>query len=196
MDIDLDLPTNFKPEDHFDNLVHASILRNGKLEKHPVGGYLQTMPVDPITGLAAIPHKIAERDYGFFKFDFLHLSVLNNFTTKNEIRALLRKEPNWDLLLQKSTYVNLFQLANHAEKIIKIAPKSVPELADCCALIRPGKWPILYEYTTATQAARAALRPAIYMKTDKDAYSFKKSHAHAYALTIVLQLHLIEMDKS
>jgi DNA polymerase III alpha subunit len=71
-----------------------------------------------------------------------------------------------------------------------IKPKSVVEVADCMALIRPGKRPLLGLYHKSRDQARRAL----YAKDDSG-YSFKKSHAMAYAYIVVLQLHLIDQGK-
>ena len=91
MDIDLDLKTDFDPLELFD-AVRASMIKNDDLIKHNVGVYFQSIPVDSMTGLAAIPYKQAEEE-GYFKIDFLHLSLLDVFDSKEEIRELLKLEP-------------------------------------------------------------------------------------------------------
>lgn len=189
MDIDIDLRTDFDPRLIMKQAIAASIVKNGELTKHPCGHYLQNIPVDSHTGLAAIPHKEAEQ-FGFFKFDFLHSSVMDNFNNKDEIRALVNKEPNWDLLQDPDQVVKLFQVANHFALIEQLKPRSVIELADCLALIRPGKKYLLQKY----MRDKKGTRPELYRKTE-DVYSYKKSHAISYALTIVLQLHLIAQGK-
>jgi len=65
MDIDLDLKTDFDPLDLFD-VVRASMVKNDKLAKHNVGVYFQSIPVDSMTGLAAIPYQQAE-EAGYLK---------------------------------------------------------------------------------------------------------------------------------
>lgn len=89
-----------------------------------------------------------------------------------------------------STWDKLFQLAKHGELLQKVKPRSVQELADCMALIRPGKKALLGLYVKEREACRRTL----YAKDDQG-YSFKKSHALAYALVVVLQLHLIEQGR-
>ena len=187
MDVDIDFPTTFNPLDYFDTAIRASMVKNGKLVKHPAGIYFQDIPVDNITDLAAIPYKEAER-LDFFKVDFLHLSLLDNFKHKDEIRALIEIEPDWLLLESPNIVQHLFQIHQHFDVIIQVKPKSVIELADCIALIRPAKRYLLDYYIKNP----LIIRPEIYSKPENGKYYFKKSHAIAYALTIVLQLHLIK----
>lgn len=187
MDVDIDFPTTFNPLDIFETAVLASMARDGKLSKHPAGAYFQRVPVDSITHLSAIPYQQAE-DIGYLKIDFLHLSVLDVFENKQEIRALLKKEPDWLMLQNPSIVPKLFQMSKHHDLLFRLKPKTVLELADAIALIRPGKKVLVDKYLTNKKEVRKIL----YMKTGNDKYAFKKSHAIAYSLTIVLQLHLIK----
>ena len=189
MDIDIDLTTKFDPTKLFNNIVPASMVKDGRLVKHPCGHYLQTIPVDPHTNLAAIPYEEAEV-LGYFKIDFLHLSVLDHFANKQEIRTLLKMEPNWDLLLNEQHVPKLFQIHRHARLLTKVRPRSIQELADCIALIRPGKRHLIDKYLKHRNEVR---EEQLYTKDDQG-YTFKRSHALAYAMTIVLQLHLITLD--
>jgi len=116
----------------------------------------------------------------------LHLSVYDHFQSREEIEALLELEPDWGLLQIPSEQVKLFQLSKHGELLSAVKPRSTEELADCLALIRPGKRQLLKLYLVQREATRRIL-----YARDESGYSFKKSHAIAYALVIVLQLHLI-----
>lgn len=189
MDIDIDVTPSFKPHAIFPTWPRAAVLRDGKLTAHPCGVYPQKMATDPLTGLAAIPYEEAE-DLGYLKVDFLHLNVYQHFTSRAEIEALLEKEPDWTLLQLPSTHPKLFQLAKHGELLTKLKPKSIIELADVMALIRPGKKQFIGLYEKEREAARRIL----YAK-DETGYSFKKSHALAYSFVVLLQLHLIEQGR-
>lgn len=189
MDIDIDFKTKFTPTEVFDQAITASRVVNNELVKHPCGHYFQHIPVDPITGLSAIPYEDAE-ELGFFKIDFLHLSTLDIFTSKDQIRELIKIEPDWSLLEREDVVVKLFQISKQFELVNQLRPKSVVELADCIALIRPGKKYLIPAYLQD----KDAVRPELYKRVN-DGYYFKKSHAISYALTIVLQLHLIEFGK-
>lgn len=190
MDVDIDTIPTFNPTKVFPSWVRASVVRDSKLTAHPCGVHPQAIPRDSITGLSAIPYDSAE-DLGYLKVDFLHLSVYKHLESRSQIEELLKLEPNWTLLQLPSTWPKLFQLSKHGEMLTLLKPKSVEDLADAMALIRPGKKTLLGLYTKAkTEAIRA-----LYAKDEKTGYSFKKSHALAYALVVVLQLHLIERGK-
>lgn len=187
MDIDIDLQSSFDPLILFPEGVRASMVnKKGELVKHPCGVYLQNIAVDPITKFAAIPYEEAEA-LGYFKIDFLKLTLLDDCNSKQQIRELISQEPDWHLLQDQNVVEQLFQIHNQFKILQIIKPSSVQELADTIALIRPGKKHLLEDYIKDRQSTRSIL----YAKTG-DGYFFKKSHAISYALTIVLQLHLIK----
>jgi len=190
MDVDIDLKSSTPISKIFAGWPLAMQLLsdkdgNTRAMKHPCGIYPQNIPVDPLSGLAAIPHRDAAA-LGYFKIDMLHNSVYSHFKSKEEIDALLELEPEWDLLKMKSVVTQLFQISKHFELIRKLQPKSINDLADAIALIRPGKSHMVEKYLTNKQEVRNLL----YDLTD-ETYSFKRGHAIAYAMVIVLQLHLI-----
>lgn len=186
-DIDIDLKTDFDPKKYFPEITIASRVQDNQLKKHNAGVYFQNIAKDHITGLAAIPYDQAEQQ-GYFKIDFLHLSILDYFDNKQQIRALLECDPDWELLQDQSVVEKLFQIHNHFDIVYTIKPRSVIELADCIALIRPGKRPLVDNYIKNKKQTRKLL----YTHPDDNKYYFKKGHAISYALTIVLQLHLIK----
>ena len=186
-DIDIDFKTNFDPTDIFEQAIPASMVKNNDLMKHPCGHYFQQVPIDGVTNLAAIPYEEAEV-LGYFKIDFLHLSVLDHFKNKGQIRELLKYDPDWSLLQDEECVVKLFQISKHHSLLCEVKPQSIQELADCIALIRPGKRVLLERYLRDP----TKVRPMLYRSGDDDKSAFKRSHAIAYAMTIVLQLHLIE----
>lgn len=185
MDVDIDFKTDFDPLDYFKTAIRASRVENKTLVKHNAGAYFQNIPVDEQTGLAAIPFEQAE-EIGYFKIDFLHLSILDKVKSKEQIRILLRKEVDWSLFQNKEIVHQLFQIKNHFDVVYQAKPKSVEDLADIVALIRPGKRGLLNSYIKN----KSDVRKHLYKKEDNQ-YSFKKSHAIAYALTIILHLHLL-----
>lgn len=186
MDIDIDITPKFKPKSLFD-ITPASIIENGELKPHLVGVYFQNIPVDKITGLSAIPYKEAQ-DNGFFKIDMLNLSILEHFESKEEIRKLLKKEPDWSLLEDPEVVPKLFHLSKHYDTVAKIKPRSVSDLADCLAIIRPNKTKLVDKYLKNKKSVQKELY------TKRDPSDLRKSHAIPYALLIVLQLHLIKAD--
>lgn len=190
MDIDLDTPTNFKPLEIFPEWTKASMVRDGLLKPHPCGVHPVTIPADPMSGVSAIPYKDAEA-LDFFKLDFLHLNVYNYFESREQIEELLKIDPPWELLRSPSVCKQLFQnLGKHFDIVQDVSPKSIQEMGDVLALIRPAKRFLLKTYLD--KGSREYARKKLYERSENDeGYQFKKSHAIAYALVIVLQLHLI-----
>lgn len=184
MDVDIDLHKSFKPENYF-NVTGASRIHNDVIKKHNVGVYFQKIPVDPISKLSAIPYKNAE-DFGYLKIDFLHLEVLDHFQNNNQIRTLANIEPDWSLLEVEENVKKLFQIKNQFWLINRIKPKTVDDLADCLALMRPGKKHLIDMY----MQNKDEVKKILYIKDSN--FSFKRSHAIAYATTIVLELHLLK----
>jgi hypothetical protein len=186
-DIDIDTAMDFIPEELFPEAVHASRVLNGELVRHPCGVYFQNIPRDRVTGLSAIPFREAE-ELGYTKLDLLHLSVYDHFSSREEIVQLLRMEPDWELLGDKEAVSKLFQLSRdiHWDTIQRIKPRDINALADTLALIRPGKKFLLSRYLQGE-----VTQEELYRK-DAKGYTFKKSHAVAYAHVIKLQLHLVK----
>lgn len=190
MDIDLDLRSDTPISKIFPTWRQAMQVVNGRAMKHPCGIHPQAIPIDPITKLAAIPHKAAQT-IGYFKIDMLHNTVYNHFESKDEIEALLEVDPPWDLLKSASVVKQLFQISKHYDLIKRLKPRSIEDLADAIALIRPGKRNLVDKYLENKEL----IRKFLYDKSDGE-YSFKRGHAIAYAQVIVLQLHLASVGVS
>ncbi len=188
-DIDIDFSNNFDPNKIFPESVGASkVDSKGYLVKHNVGRYFQKMAIDPVTNLAAIPFEEA-KVLNYFKIDFLHIEPLDHFNSKQELRELINKEPDWTILQEEKQVEKLFHINKHFSLLQKLNPQSVNDLADVLAIVRPGKKHLLNNYIQDKERTRKHL----YTKTD--GYSLKKSHAVAYALTIVAQMHLISQGR-
>ena len=187
MDVGIDTKTSFDRAVVFPCAIQAAMVVNIKWKVHPAGSYFQQMPTDPVTKLAAIPYDKAG-DLGFFKVDFLHLSLLDFFDSKEEIRTLLKVDPDWSMLTDRDTVEQLFQIRNNFDLVNRIRPTNITELADCIALIRPGKRHLVEAYIKD----KDGVRQQIYEKTPTDQYAYKRSHAIAYAHNVVLQMHLIK----
>jgi len=187
MDIDIDCSP--KLDKSIFGFVKASMVKDGTLVPHPCGQYPQNVPIDPFTNLCAIPYKEAE-ELHYLKIDFLNVHVYTEFEDRAEIDSLLKIEPDWNLLLVPSNHAKLFQLSNSGELLMQLKPKSIQDLADVLALIRPGKKHLLELYKKNKIQARKLL-----WSKDTDSYYFKLAHALSYAHIIVLQLHLIDQNR-
>lgn len=190
-DIDIDLANPDRVRDLFKNKITPALqIEQGEVKQHLVGVYFQTIPKDKETGIAAIPPDEAIK-FGFLKVDLLSLKLLKYFESKQEIKNILKKDPDWSMLEKKEIVEQLFQLHNHFKIVAKVKPKSIEEIADTLALIRPNKRKYLEEYLKNKDVVRKVL----YVREPEDKSSFKKSHAVAYALLVALNLHLIKMGK-
>lgn len=178
---------DFKPERIFKNITFASMVEDGELKKHLVGVYLQDIPKDQFTKLAAIPYKLTD-DYGFKKIDFLHLNLLDAFESKDEVLAFMKKEPNWDRLQDRDFVERLFHLSKQFDVVYKVKPKSIMDIADVLALIRPGKMLLLDKYLKNPKMCRGELY------TKRLSSDLRKAHAVAYAHNVVIHMNLIEAN--
>jgi DNA polymerase III alpha subunit len=161
----------------------ASRVDNGKLVKHNTGVYLHEVPVNAEAGVCSIPYDQAEEN-GYFKIDFLNVGIYKGVRNEEHLVQLMNQEPLWDLLLDDQFVNLLFHLNGHGDIIRKTLPTSVEQLAAVLAMIRPAKrYLIGKDWTT--------IMNEVWTKPTTDEYFFKKSHATAYAMAIVVQMNLI-----
>ena len=181
-DIDIDFADRTTALEKFKH-VAAAIEENGTFKKHNTGIYCTSVPYNPITGLSTIDYKSAE-DRGYFKIDFLNVSVYEGVQDRTHLLKLMETEPLWDLLLEDDFVNNLFHVNGHGSILKQMAPKSIEQLAAVLAMIRPAKrYLIGKEWTTVMKE--------VWTKPTTDEYYFKKAHAVAYAHVIVVQMNLI-----
>lgn len=179
-DIDID----FADRDKALNIIeHVKAKRQDQNQIHNTGIYAQSIPYDPVTNIAGIDYKQAE-ERGYFKIDFLNVSIYKDVRNEAHLTQLMETEPLWELLLQDEFTDLLFHLKGHGTTLRKTQPTSVEQLAAVLAMIRPSKrhligksWPeILMEVWTIPE---------------NNEYYFKKPHAVAYAMAVVVQMNLI-----
>ena len=181
-DIDIDMPDRSKILDIIEH-IPAGIIKNDVLTKHNTGVYLHEIPTHPITGVSTIDYKEAE-DRGYFKVDFLNNSVYADVRDNDHLDELINTEPMWELLEHEEFVKELPHMANHFDIVKVIKPQSVEDLAVVLALIRPGKRHLL-------EKDRKEIDNNIWNINEEDSYTFKKSHAISYAVTIVVKMNLL-----
>ena len=181
-DIDIDFADRTKVLDVIRH-VPAAMESNGTFKKHNTGAYCHAIPYNPLTGLASIEYNAAE-ERGYFKIDFLNVSIYEKIKDEAHLKQLMETEPLWDLLEQDDFTNLLFHINGYGGLLRKLKPKSILELAACLALIRPGKRHL--QEKTWTE-----IMMEIWMKPTTGEYHFKKAHAVAYAMAIVVQMNLI-----
>jgi DNA polymerase III alpha subunit len=152
-------------------------------KKHNTGIYCTSIPYNPMTGMSTIDYKTAE-DRGYFKIDFLNVSVYEGVTNKEHLTKLMETDPLWDLLLEDDFVNKLFHVNGHGSILRQMKPASIEQLAAVLAMIRPAKrYLIGKEWTT--------VMTEVWTKPENDDYYFKKAHAVAYAHVVVVQMNLI-----
>lgn len=184
-DIDIDVKSHTRKEEFgIRAIIYDEVSK--EIRVHPSGVYINDgMRIDPETGYATIDYNDAES--GFNKVDLLTNTVYDDFKTKDEVLETLKEDPNWGLLEDRDVVRQLPHLANHYDLLQLTKPKSVMELADVLALIRPGKIHLIEAYIKDRENTRINL----YRRPTNEQYWFKKSHAVAYAKTIIVKMNLI-----
>jgi len=180
-DIDIDLFDRNKILSYISH-VPASIEKNGVYVKHNSGVYVSKIPHDPVTNLASIEYKEAE-ERNYFKLDFLNNSLYEGVRDEAHLISLMEQEPVWELFQHEEVVKNLAHVSNHIEVLKVLKPNTIEELAEVLAIIRPAKRHLLNEN-------RETITSQVWTKPTDDTYYFKKAHAVAYAVSIVVQLNL------
>lgn len=162
----------------------AAMKNVAPVRKHATGVHVTDIPYDPINDMASIDYAVAEQR-GYLKLDFLNVHVYNNVRDEQHLIQLIR-EPNWEKLKDKSFVEKLIHLSNHYWSLQKMPEPvdTIPRLAMFLAVIRPSKKHLIGK--TWKEVSQT-----IWDKDDSG-YSFKKSHAIAYAHLVVVHMNLIE----
>jgi hypothetical protein len=161
-------------------VVSASMSKDGVRRRHPTSVYFQNIPTDPIDGYAAIEYEPAA-DNGYFKIDFLNNSIYNGIRDEEHLDALINTPVDWDLFLIPEVVSELAHIKSHFNVVQFVKPKSIDDLAVILALIRPGKRHLI-------GAPRHKIDAEIWSAGNED-YTFKRAHACAYAVSIIVQLN-------
>jgi len=156
-------------------------LDSGK--KHNTGVYATEVPHNPVDNISTIEHKTAE-ERGYFKLDFLNVSIYKDVRDEAHLQELMEKEPLWQLLEHKDFVDKVFHLSGHDSLLQQLKPTSVQQLAATLAIIRPAKRHLANE-------SWKKIMEEVWIKPTNGDYFFKKAHAFAYALSVVVHMNLI-----
>lgn len=189
-DIDIDFADRMKALDGM-SYVSASIMRDGKIIRHNTGVYFHDAPVDPLSGLCSIDYESADQR-GLFKIDMLNVGVYDMVRDEAHLLEMMQRPLDWSVFLDKEFVSQLFHLGNYADLCARCKPRSIADIAMLLALIRPGK---RHLQNRCEQQGFAAIAGDIWQKEAGDAYEFKKSHAHGYAMLVYVHANLL-LDRS
>ena len=187
-DVDIDFANRSDILQHIKH-ISARKLHQGKPERHNSGVYVQPIPYDPMLDASAIHYKVAD-ERGYFKIDFLNVSVYQLIRDEAHYQALLAKEPPWERLDDPKFVEQIIHIANYSTVLQYTMPDSIPRMAMFLSILRPGKKHL--QGQTWKEIAKT-----VWLKDDNDEYSFKKSHAIAYSLLVTLHMNIVdEHEKS
>ena len=182
-DIDIDFADRTRILDIIEHIPATIVDKDGTFKKHNTGVYCTSIPYNPLTGTASIEYKKAE-DRGYFKIDFLNVSIYKDIRDETHLKTLMETEPLWDLLEQDDFSNLLFHVNGHGSILRQMKPTSILQLAAVLAMIRPAKRNLIgMDWTT--------VMTTIWTKPEDGEYYFKKAHAVAYAMAVVVQMNLI-----
>jgi len=167
--------------------VPARQENNNETQKHNSGVYVTDIPYDPVNDCAAIDYRLAE-DRGYFKIDFLNVYVYSLIKDVEHYQQLLKQTTPWEKLEDKDFVQQTVHLGNHFYNLQKMPEpvNSIERLAMFLAIIRPGKKHLIGK--TWKEVAKT-----VWESTDSG-YTFKKSHAIAYAHLVSLHMKLIHFS--
>lgn len=181
-DIDIDFKDREKALALFKH-VRASRIDDGELTKHNTGVYMHEVPTDPSKYICSIEHKEAE-EQGLFKIDFLNVSLYNDIKNEEHLVKLTEKEPLWELLTEPDFSNKLFHVGEHSGVLKTMKPQTVEQLAAVLAMIRPAKRHLIGQPWDTVMSQ-------VWTKPTNGEYYFKKSHATAYAVAVIVNMNLI-----
>lgn len=178
-DIDID----FADRDIVLSKLQHRIAKLDNDKKHNTGIYATEIPHNPVDNLSTIDYKTAE-ERGYFKLDFLNVSIYKGITNETHLQQLMEKEPLWDLLTHEEFSKQLFHVGDHSHILQQTKPQTVEQLAAVLAMIRPAKrhligrtWP--------------DIMTEVWEKPTNGEYYFKKAHAISYAMAVVVHMNLL-----
>jgi|TARA_B110000503_G_scaffold134289_1_gene213045 hypothetical protein len=177
-DIDIDFPDR----DIILNMISHRIAKLDTGKKHNTGVYATEIPHNPIDNLATVDYKAAD-ERGYFKLDFLNVSIYKDVKNEDHLNSLMSTEPMWQLLEHQDFSDKVFHLNGHNGLLKKLKPSSVKELAATLAIIRPAKR-YLSDKDWNTIHSEVWIKP-------EEGYYFKKAHAVSYAMACVVHINLI-----
>lgn len=182
-DIDIDFADRTHALKYFDH-IPAAIKDQNTFKKHNTGVYFQNIPFNPVTGLSTIDYKEAAKR-GYFKIDFLNVSIYQDVKNEDHLIKLMNTEPIWELLEQQEFVDLLFHVNGHSNVLKIMKPKSIEQLAAVLAMIRPAKRHLIgKDWATV-------LAEVWQIDQNETKYAFKRSHSFSYAMAVVVHMNLI-----
>lgn len=190
-DIDIDFKNAKDVIDLLPCIRSTEKITQDGLVVHKSGVHFDNIPIDPCTGYASIPYKEAE-ELGYQKVDILSQSAYKYVHGREHLKVLMNQEPDWGLLQVPEFVSELSQIKKYGSYLHIWKPQSIEELAMFIAMIRPGKSKCLSMGTWDRVRSTIWDYNSIELNSEgKRLPYFKKPHAFAYSLMIVVQLNAL-----
>ena len=156
---------------------------------HNTGVYVTDIPVNPLTGCASIDYRTAEQR-GYIKLDFLNVHVYNLVDSEQHLVELMSKTPPWARLYEQSFCEQIVHIGNHYNTLLRMPEPvtGIVEMMMFLAIIRPAKRHLIgkpWDEVGKTIWAQ-----------DSDGFSFKRSHACAYAHLVAVHMNLLDYSSN
>ena len=185
-DIDID----FADRESILQLIQSTPARqihHGQVRRHNSGVYVTDIPYDPVHSCAAIDYESAEQR-GYFKIDFLNMTVYNLVKSPEHYDQMQRQEPPWSRLWTDSTWASqLAHIGNYTQLLQTMRPDSIPRMAAFISIIRPGK-------AHLQNRSWSEVFDTVWDGDDSKGYTFKKAHAISYAALVALHMNLLNAE--
>ena len=179
-DIDID----FANRETVLKLIQHTPARQSNGRRHNSGIYVTDIPQDPVNQCAAIDYETAEQR-GYFKLDFLNMSVYQLIRDSAHYEAMLVADPPWSRLWTDGPWASqLVHVGNYTDLLKVMKPDSIPRMAAFISIIRPGKAHLQMKPWTEVFAS-------VWDGDESQGYTFKKSHAVSYAALVALHMNLL-----
>ena len=178
-DIDID----FADRDIVLSTLKHRVAKLDSGKKHNTGVYATEVPHNPVDNISTIEHKTAE-ERGYFKLDFLNVSIYKDVESEKHLTELMERTPLWQLLEHKDFVDKVFHLSGHDSLLKQLKPTSVQQLAATLAIIRPAKRYLANE-------SWEKIIEEVWVKPTNVDYFFKKAHAFAYAMSVIVHMNLL-----
>jgi len=178
-DIDIDFANR---NDVLEKIQHR-VARMNSEKKHNSGVYVTECPHNPVDNISTLDYKTAE-ERGYFKLDFLNVSIYKDVKDEAHLQELMERKPIWQLLEHKDFVDKVFHLSGHDSLLKQLKPSSVDQLAATLAIIRPAKRYLANE-------SWEKIMEEVWIKPTNGDYFFKKAHAFAYAMSVIVHMNML-----
>ena len=182
-DIDID----FADRETVLRLIQHTPARQSNGRRHNSGIYVTDIPQDPVNNCAAIDYEEAEQR-GYFKLDFLNMSVYQLIRDPAHYQQMLDQTPPWQRLWTDRAWASqLVHVGQYTNLLEIMKPDSIQRLAAFISIIRPGK-------------AHLQTRPwaevfaEVWDGDTSRGYTFKKAHSISYAMLVALHMNLLNQS--